>query len=89
MCVDGSRTRAAADARIDRLYVAGNFAPAVAGGAMDRKMTADRIFCGTKAGIIEQLNQDLQTGDLILVKGSRGMAMEAVVEAIVRWADER
>ena len=81
--------RAAGDARLDRLYIAGNFAPAVADGAMDRQMKADRIFCGTKAGIIEQLNQDLQTGDLILVKGSRGMAMEAVVEAIVRWADER
>ncbi len=81
--------RAAGDARLDRLYVAGNFAAAVADGAMDRQMTADRIFCGTKAAIIEQLNGELQAGDLILVKGSRGMAMEAVVEAIVSWADKR
>jgi UDP-N-acetylmuramyl pentapeptide synthase len=81
--------RAAGDARLDRLYVAGNFAAAVADGAMDRQMTADRIFCGTKAAIIEQLNHELQAGDLILVKGSRGMAMEAVVEAIVSWADKR
>ena len=79
--------RAAGDARLDRLYIAGNFAAAVADGAMDRQMTADRIFCGTKAGIIEQLNHDLQAGDLILVKGSRGMAMEEVVAAIVSWAD--
>ena len=81
--------RAAGDARLDRLYVAGNFAAAVADGAMDRQMKADRIFCGTKAAIIEQLNHELQAGDLILVKGSRGMAMEAVVEAIVSWADKR
>ena len=81
--------RAAGDARLDRLYIAGSFAAAVAEGAMDRKMKTDRIFCGTKAGIIEQLNHDLQAGDLILVKGSRGMAMEAVVEAIVRWADSQ
>ena len=81
--------RAAGDARLDRLYVAGNFAAAVADGAMDRQMTADRIFCGTKAAIIEQLSHELQAGDLILVKGSRGMAMEAVVEAIVSWADKR
>jgi UDP-N-acetylmuramoyl-tripeptide--D-alanyl-D-alanine ligase len=81
--------RAVGDARLDRLYVAGNFAAAVADGAMDRQMAASRIFCGTKAGIIERLNTDLQAGDLILVKGSRGMAMEAVVAAIVSWADKR
>jgi UDP-N-acetylmuramoyl-tripeptide--D-alanyl-D-alanine ligase len=79
--------RAVGDACIDRLYVAGSFATAVADGAMDRNMMADRIFCGTKAAIMEQLIHQLQAGDLILVKGSRGMAMEAVVDAIVRWAD--
>ncbi len=79
--------RAAGDARLNRLYIAGHFATAVADGAMDRQMETDRIFCGTKTEIIEQLNNDLQAGDLILVKGSRGMAMETVVEAIVRWAD--
>jgi UDP-N-acetylmuramoyl-tripeptide--D-alanyl-D-alanine ligase len=81
--------RAVGGARLDRLYVAGNFAAAVAEGAMDRQMAASRIFCGTKAAIIEQLNGELQAGDLILVKGSRGMAMEAVVEAIVGWADRQ
>jgi UDP-N-acetylmuramoyl-tripeptide--D-alanyl-D-alanine ligase len=81
--------RAAGDARLDRLYVAGNFAAAVAEGAMDRQMKAERIFCGTKEAIIEQLNDQLQDGDMILVKGSRGMAMEQVVEAIVRWAKDR
>ena len=81
--------RAAGDAQLDRLYVAGNFATAVADGAMDRQMMADRIFCGTKAAIIEQLNHQLHEGDMILVKGSRGMAMEEVVEAIVSWADKR
>ncbi|WP_372681848.1 UDP-N-acetylmuramoyl-tripeptide--D-alanyl-D-alanine ligase [Desulfosarcina sp.] len=81
--------RAAGDARLDRLYIAGNFAAAVADGAMDRQMKAEQIFYGTKAAIIDQLNHDLQAGDLILVKGSRGMAMEAVVEAIVSWANRK
>ena len=81
--------RAAGDAHIDQLYVAGNFASAVADGAMDRQMKADRIFCGTKQAIIEQLNHQLQDGDMILVKGSRGMAMEQVVMAIVDWAGRR
>ncbi len=78
--------RAVADARIDRLFVAGSFATAVADGAIDRQMTADRILAGTKETIIDRLNHQLQPGDLILVKGSRGMAMEEVVEAISRWA---
>jgi UDP-N-acetylmuramoyl-tripeptide--D-alanyl-D-alanine ligase len=81
--------RAAGDAQIDQLYVAGKFATAVADGAMDRQMKVERIYCGTKEAIIQQLNHQLQDGDMILVKGSRGMAMEQVVEAIVRWADDR
>lgn len=81
--------RIAAETPMDRLYLTGHFAAAVADGAMDRSMAADRIFCGTKAAIIERLYQELQAGDLILVKGSRGMAMEAVVEAIVGWTKQR
>ncbi len=81
--------KAVSDARIDRLYVAGRFATAVADGALERQMTTDRIFTGTKDAIIEQLRDQLQAGDLILVKGSRGMAMEQVVEAIIGWVDNR
>jgi UDP-N-acetylmuramoyl-tripeptide--D-alanyl-D-alanine ligase len=81
--------RAVGEAGIDRLMVAGRFASAVADGAMEQRMAAERIFTGTKAAIIDRLNHLLRSGDLILVKGSRGMAMEEVVEAIIRWADER
>lgn len=81
--------RAVGDARIDWLFVAGTFATAVADGAMDRQMDGDRIFTGTKEAIIDRLNHQLQPGDLVLVKGSRGMAMEQVVEAISHWADNR
>jgi UDP-N-acetylmuramoyl-tripeptide--D-alanyl-D-alanine ligase len=78
--------RAAGDARIDRLYVAGRFAAEVADGARAAQMPSARIFCGDKQAIVDQLCSYLQGGELILVKGSRGMAMEEVVEAIVRWA---
>jgi UDP-N-acetylmuramoyl-tripeptide--D-alanyl-D-alanine ligase len=79
--------RAVGDARIDRLYIAGTFSGDVADGARERQMTADRIFCGAKEAIIDRLVLQLQPGDLVLVKGSRGMAMETVVDAIVGWAD--
>jgi UDP-N-acetylmuramoyl-tripeptide--D-alanyl-D-alanine ligase len=81
--------RVAADARIDRLYVAGRFATNVAEGAVEQQMNADRIFTGSKDAIIDRLNEQMEPGDLILVKGSRGMAMEAVVAAILRWAKDQ
>ncbi len=75
-------------AGVDRLYAAGRFAPALAEGARQRQMAADQVFTGTKDAIIEQLNEQLQAGDLILVKGSRGMTMETVVAAIAHWASD-
>jgi len=81
--------KAVGDAGIDRLYAAGRFASEMAEGAKEGRMTGDRIFVGTKAEIVEQLNDELRAGDLILVKGSRGMAMEEVADEIVRWATER
>ncbi|MFO7716763.1 UDP-N-acetylmuramoyl-tripeptide--D-alanyl-D-alanine ligase [Desulfosarcina sp.] len=81
--------RAVADARIDQLLVTGRFASAVAEGAMERKMAAERIFTGTKPALVERLKRLLRPGDLILVKGSRGMAMEEVVAAMGRWAEDR
>ena len=81
--------RAVGDARIDFLYVAGSFATAIANGAMERQMSSACIVVDTRDAIGAQLNQELQPGDLILVKGSRGMAMEKVVEAIIQWTDNQ
>ena len=81
--------QAVGEAGIDRLFVTGRFATAVAAGAMARRMAATQIVVDTRDAIAAQLEQGLRPGDLVLVKGSRGMAMEAVVESIARWADER
>jgi UDP-N-acetylmuramoyl-tripeptide--D-alanyl-D-alanine ligase len=73
---------------INRLYARGDFAGAVASGARDEGLSATDIFTGTRQEIIEDLIKWLQPGDWVLVKGSRGMAMEKVVEGLKRWSGE-
>jgi UDP-N-acetylmuramoyl-tripeptide--D-alanyl-D-alanine ligase len=76
----------AAASGIRKIYVTGEFAEAVAAGAREAKMRDSDIFTGTKAQIIDDLKSNLTSGDWILVKGSRGMAMEDVVNHLKRWA---
>lgn len=71
---------------IRKLYVIGEFAPAVAAGAEEAGMDQGQIFTGTKDQIIDALKTELKADDWVLVKGSRGMAMEEVVQAIKQWA---
>ncbi len=78
-----------ADSHIDRLYTAGEFAASLADGAREGGMAEEKIVCDTKDTITGQLITDLEGGDLVLVKGSRGMAMETVVTAIRGWAAEK
>ena len=76
----------AAASGIAKLYVTGNFSEAVATGARQAKMSAENIFSGSKDDIIEGLKQTLKPGDWVLIKGSRGMAMEDIVNALKRWS---
>jgi UDP-N-acetylmuramoyl-tripeptide--D-alanyl-D-alanine ligase len=71
---------------IRKLYITGEFAPAVAAGAERAGMDLGRIFTGTKDQIVEALKTELKPKDWVLVKGSRGMAMEEVVRALKKWA---
>jgi len=77
----------ASRANIAGLYVTGNFAEDVAKGALEEHMNPDDIFKGTREEIIEAVTDRLDAGDWILVKGSRGMAMEKVVKGLLAWAD--
>ena len=72
--------------QIDRLFASGRFADFVAKGAMDEKMAQHHIVTGDKQQVVSHLIPQIRPGDCILVKGSRGMAMETVVQEIVRWA---
>jgi len=64
------------------LYATGEFAGAVAAGATGAGMDPGRIFIGSHDEIVEAVKGRLGPGDWILVKGSRLMAMEKVVEGL-------
>jgi MurE/MurF fusion protein len=66
-----------------KIYAVGNFAHALAEGAIAAGLKKDRVFVGTKDQVIERLRNDLESADWVLVKGSRGMAMETVVSALM------
>jgi UDP-N-acetylmuramoyl-tripeptide--D-alanyl-D-alanine ligase len=77
---------AAALSGINRLYAKGEFADRVASGARDGGMSAANTMTGSREEIIADLIKWLQPGDWVLVKGSRGMAMEKIVQGIKDWA---
>jgi len=71
---------------MERLYVTGDYAENVVAGALEEHMDSRNIFKGTREEISEDIIGRLDAGDWILVKGSRGMAMEKVVEGLLGWA---
>ena len=67
-----------------RLYVAGSFAAAVERGARAAGLPADRIQrFGSVPDMAAMVAKEARAGDLILVKASRGMRLEQVVERLV------
>ena len=78
----------AARSRIHRLYAHGEYAAALAAGAQKQGMLPADAITGSREEIIEDLKDSLQPDDWVLVKGSRGMAMEKVVQGLKDWAGE-
>jgi UDP-N-acetylmuramoyl-tripeptide--D-alanyl-D-alanine ligase len=76
----------AATANIDKLLVTGDHAEAVAAGAQGAGMKSENIFTGSQKKILDALKDFLRPGDWILVKGSRGVHMDTIVEGLKRWA---
>lgn len=72
----------AGNSGVAKLYSAGVHAEDVARGARTAGLDSACIFTGTKKEILEDLQRWLKPGDWILVKGSRGMAMEEVVHGL-------
>lgn len=78
----------AARVGIDRLYATGEHAATVADGARREGLQAAETITGSREEIIDDLKNFLQPDDWVLVKGSRGMTMEKVVQALEAWAEE-
>ena len=70
---------------VNKVFLRGQFARAVAQGAMKKGLQGDRIhFDLSPVEITESLKRGLREGDWVLVKGSRRMKMEEVVQEIIQ-----
>jgi len=76
----------AAAAGINQLWVTGDFAGAVIAGAKDAGMKVEHMFAGSREELLVELQKSLKSGDWVLVKGSRGARMDAVVAGLKQWA---
>ena len=62
-----------------RLYLLGGMAPVVADGARHAGLPSAALrVCGSHEEIAEQILREAEPGDLVLIKGSRGMGMDRV-----------
>ena len=75
--------KAAAEALLDGLYLLGAQAPAVRSGALKAGMAPEKIVIGKDhEDVASQLRARVKRGDWLLLKGSRGMKIERVLEAL-------
>lgn len=75
--------RLVAELGLDFLFALGTFANETARGAMEGGMASERVHAGKDpAETTTRVREILQGNDWVLVKGSRSMRMERIVEAI-------
>jgi len=73
--------REAGKRQIDALFALGDLADLVADGGRESGLDVVRAFANQEA-LIKDLNTYLKSGDLMMIKGSRGIAMEGVVAGL-------
>ncbi len=74
--------RTVAELGIKNLFVFGTKVKHLIGGAMEQGFPKDHIFQGTKEEIAEKILEQVDTKTWVLIKGSRGMAMETVIQEL-------
>ncbi|MEA2014463.1 MAG: UDP-N-acetylmuramoyl-tripeptide--D-alanyl-D-alanine ligase [Thermodesulfobacteriota bacterium] len=82
--------RAMADTGVGNIFLRGDFAGAVARGAIEKGFSEDHIyFAETPGRMMGTLHSLLREGDCILIKGSRDMKMENFLLAIIEEFGQR
>jgi UDP-N-acetylmuramoyl-tripeptide--D-alanyl-D-alanine ligase len=79
--------RLAAEAGVDRVMGCGPLAESLAAAAAEAGLAPAACFSGSPRAVADRLTETLTPGDWVLVKGSRGMAMERVLNLLREWAD--
>ncbi|OQX64063.1 MAG: hypothetical protein B5M56_01095 [Desulfococcus sp. 4484_241] len=83
----GKTGAVAVESGVDMICATGDFAKAVADGAVSAGMAPEKIITGSKDKIVNCLRSVLRDGDWVLVKGSRAMRMESVVSDLLALGD--
>lgn len=66
---------------VTELFVIGDFATDVAAGARSAGLAESSIFiCEDEDQLCREMEEEIKVGDVLLVKGSRGMRMERLVD---------
>ena len=68
---------------ISKLFVIGDFAKHLADGAKKAGLATSSIYTAdNEEQLVKKLESEIESGDIVLVKGSRAMHLENVVEAL-------
>ena len=75
--------RSACEAGVDLLAAVGNLAAYIGAGAREAGMPSSNIqYYGSAREAALELKKSIRTGDVVLVKGSRGMRMEEFINSL-------
>jgi UDP-N-acetylmuramoyl-tripeptide--D-alanyl-D-alanine ligase len=70
---------------VEVLVTVGELGRTIAQEALNNGMAQDRVkMCATNGEAVAYLNAIVQPGDMVLIKGSRGLHMEDIVNALVQ-----
>lgn len=79
--------RRLAETHVELVYLCGAFAETVRAGAIAGGLQAERVYTmASPDEIVQSLEYVLRPGDVVLVKGSRGMRMERVADGLLGGA---
>ena len=82
--------RSIASHGVDLLIGVRGLARELVEGAQQSGLKAEcALFCETPESAAEVLKRDARPGDLILVKGSRGVKTDIVVERLKQWSEDK